>query len=106
MAACFLPGGARAGGREAADFFFDARTDVEDLLRSTDAPVANIGASMGLDRTTELFSLSLELRSIDTVRFDVGVIFSEVKEIEIIDRAKKARFSYLCEWTMHDVSSA
>ena len=76
LAACFFPGGARAGGREATDFFLDARTEAEDLLRSTDASAASMGASMGLDRTTELFSLSLELRSIETVRFEVGVVFS------------------------------
>ena len=56
---------------------------MDDFFGFTDALAVEVGAILALDETKELFSLSLELRSMETVRLDVGVVFSKQREREI-----------------------
>jgi hypothetical protein len=60
--------------RDPIDFFLVTRTFVEDLFVFNELFITGIDTLLELDKINELFSLSLELRSIDTVRFVVDVV--------------------------------
>jgi hypothetical protein len=55
-------------------FLFDRAFEEEELV------VTDIGTSFEFDKIKELFSLSLELRSIDTVRFGGDAVLSNKKK--------------------------
>lgn len=84
LSSCFFPPCARALAiagrlerRELMAFFLLVRLAVDDFFGFTVALAVTVAARLTLDEIKELFSLSLELRSMETVRLDVGVVFSE-----------------------------
>jgi hypothetical protein len=98
LLSCFLPDcvrelviAVRADKRERRDpigFFLFDRLSVDDLFIFTEELAADTNTRFEFDKINELFSLSLELRSIDAVRVAVDVVLSNKT------RGKKSRESH------------